>query len=184
MTTGYDDFDKMKRAWHSVGNSIERGNAHSPTELSRKTTALDRLRNRYQRFSIASALLIFGSFMIFSRGELSDSPWNLYLGIAYAVYFATAAVMDFVLWKGVGTINPVEMSVTEVASLSLHYRKRHLQCVAVLLPFAIAILAFTAYAFIGNTYFLYGIFAGTALGAVIGSLQFRRFMSDYRKLSE
>lgn len=52
--------------------------------------------------------------MIFSRGQLFDSNLNLYLGIAYAAYFATSCAMDYVLWRGLGTIDPVKMSVIEV----------------------------------------------------------------------
>lgn len=185
MTSEHNDLKELRSAWSTMGKSLPEQPADNDTgNLNGRKTALDRLRDRYRRFRLVSALLIFGSFMIFSRGQLFDSNLNLYLGIAYAAYFATSCAMDYVLWRGLGTIDPVTMSVTEVARHALRYRKLHLQFIAILLPLALGLLGFTAYAFSADRYFLYGMLSGAIIGAAIGTFQFRRFMADYRRLSE
>ena len=76
------------------------------------------------------------------------------------------------------------MSVSEVAYNAMFYRKRHLQFMAVLIPMAVALLGFTGYVFSSEIYFPYGMIVGAVCGLIIGIIQFRKFMAEYRKLSE
>lgn len=128
--------------------------------------------------------MVFVSFMIFSRGLIGESHLNPWLGVAYAVYFLTAFSMDQWLYQGIGKIDPLKMSVSQVLKKSLFYRKRHLQFMAILIPMALGLLGFTGYVFSNDRYMLIGMIAGAIFGAIIGIIHFRRFMVEYRNLSE
>lgn len=186
MNIENQDIEQMRKAWIEMGKALGMQPApfNDPGEMGSKKTALDRLRNRYRVFWIASLLLSFGTFMFFSSRSIMDGRLYLWLGIAYAVYFLTAFCMDFWLYNGLGTINPLKMGVTEVAWKSAFYRKRHLQFMVVLIPMAIALIAFTGYVFSSEMYFLNGLATGVILGLIIGIIQLRRFMTEYRNLSE
>lgn len=178
------DLEQMRKVWMEMGKilGMQPTPDNTPDDLNRKRTALDRLRNRYKRFWILSMGMTFTSFMIFSKGLTIDTRYNLWLGIAYAVYFLTAFLMDLWLWNGIGTIDPLRMSVAEVAEKSMFYRKRHLQFMAILMPMAITLIGFTAYVFSTDVFFLYGMIAGAIFGITMGIIQFRRFMAEYRRL--
>lgn len=180
------DIEQMRKAWIEMGKVL--GMQSMPKsdtkDLDGKKTALDRLREKYQTFWIISLIMAFAGFLLFSRGLFVVSSLNLWLGIAYAVYFITASSMDFWLWRGIGAIDPVRMSVSEISEKSMLYRKRHLQFMAILIPMAIALIGFTGYVYSSEIYFLNGMIVGIVIGAIIGTIQFRRFMLQYRKLSE
>ena len=185
MNTENIDIEQMRKAWLAMGEGLgmKLPTDNNPDNLNKKKTALDRLRDKYRIFFTISLLMIFVSFMVFSRNPVG-SPLKFWLGVAYAAYFLTACCLDFWLWRGIGTINPLRMSVSEVAGKAMFYRHRHLQFMAVLLPMAIALMFFTGYVFSSEIYLLNGMAVGAFCGLVIGIIQFRRFMAEYRKLSE
>lgn len=180
------DIVQIKKAWSKIGHSLESQCAPDldPESYKRKKTALDRLRDKYRTFCVISLLMVFNSFLTFSRVPLADSKPNFWLGVVYALYFLIAFCMDYWLWKGIGTIDPLRMSVVEVSGKALFYRKKHLQFVVAIIPIAIVVLGFTVYQFSANIYFLAGMVAGAVCGLVIGTAQLRRFMAEYRNLSE
>lgn len=185
MTPDNLNLEELRRAWMVMGESLGMNPPHNdPRDLEHKKTALDRLRMKYRAFWTLSLVMMFVSFMFFSRGSIVENKWNFYLGLVYAVYFLTIFVMDHWLWAGIGTIDPLRMGVAEVARKALFYKKRHIQFVAFLIPVAIAVLIFTAYVFSGDVYFIRGIITGALVGIAIGVMQFRKFMACYRVLSE
>ncbi len=185
MTPEELKIDELKKAWLSMGEILGMNHPESNLEsLSSKKTALDHLRAHYKKFWILSAFMMVSTFMIFIVRPIEDNHLMFYLGLSYLVYFLTAFIMDQWLWRGIGTIDPVTMSVSQVVGKSIFYRKRHLQFIAVLLPMAIALIGFTVFIFSENEYFLKGIIAGAVVGIIIGSIQLRRFMAEYRKLME
>lgn len=186
MNTENIDIEQMKRAWLSMGKALgmQPVQDNNPENLNNKKTALDRLRDKYRVFCTISLLMVFVCFMIFSRGLIVSSNLNFWLGIAYAVYFLTAFGMDQWLYRGIGKIDPLKMTVSQVVQRSMFYKKRHLQFMAVLIPMALAVLGFTGYVFSVERYFLIGMIAGAICGAILGVIQFRRFMADYKKLAE
>lgn len=179
------DIEQMRKAWLEMGKSLGMQTLPNsePIDFNKKKTALDRLRDRYNVFWIISLVMTFVGFMIFSRGIFIVSHLNFWLGIAYAAYFLTVSCMDFWFWRGICTIDPLRMNVSEISEKSMFYRKRHLQFMAILIPMAIALLCFTGYVFSSEIYFLNGMIAGAVIGAIIGTIQFRRFMAGYRDLS-
>lgn len=184
MNTENNSLDRLRKAWRETGDAM--GNdAPNPDDLDKKKTALDNLRDRYKSFWVMALALGFGfgTFMIFRNIIDIESDLGLPLALSYWMYFMICFGMDCWLWNGVRKINPVTMSVSEVASKALFYHKRHLQFMCVLLPLAVALVGFTAYAFRASSYFVYGIIAGAVIGAIMGIIQFRRFMASYRQLS-
>lgn len=178
------DMDRMRKAWEEMGKALGKQpiRDNDPRDFNKKKTALDRLREKYCTFWIISLVMTFGGFLIFSGNTLIASPLNFWLGAAFSVYFLTAFCMDFWLWRGIGAIDPLRMSVSEISGRSMFYRKRHLQFMAVIIPMAIALMCFTGYVFSSETYFLSGMIFGIIIGLIIGTIQFRRFMAEYRNL--
>lgn len=179
------DIEQMRRAWTEMGKALGMKSVavSDPESYGKKKTALDRLRHKHLTFWIISAMMTVGGFLIFSRTLIVEPDLSLWLGAAYAFYFLTAASMDFYLWRGIGSIDPLGMDVSEISAKSMFYRKSHLQFMTILIPMAIALLGFTGYVYSSEIYFLNGMVAGVIAGAIIGTIQFRRFMAEYRHLS-
>lgn len=180
------DIEQIRKAWTEMGKALGMQTVYDsdPKDFCKKKTALDQLRERYIRFAIMSLVMVFPGFFIFSRGIFMISNLHFWLGLAFAVYFLTASCMDFWLWRGIGSLDPLRMSVSEIYGKSMFYRKRHLQFVGILIPMMIALLGFTGYVYFSEMYFLYGMIAGAICGGIIGVFQFRQFMAEYRELSD
>lgn len=180
------DAEELRNVWDKMGRSLGEPTmgADSPEALSRKRTALDRLRDRYRVFRNVSLLMVFSSFMLFTRSDLLAKPYDLYLGAAFSAYFLICFLMDLWLWWGISNIDPLTMSVRQVVEKAMFYRKRHLQFIAVLLPLALSLVGFMGYLFSADRYMLVGMIIGAVCGAAIGVIQLKRFMREYRRLSE
>ena len=100
------------------------------------------------------------------------------------VYFYIAAFMDIYLMRGLKSINLNTMSVSTVCSLVSKYKRIHHICMIVLIPICITIIGLILTEFISNTYMIAGVIAGAIVGLAIGIVQYHRFMSDYKILSE
>lgn len=185
MKTDNNNLDKLRKAWSETGEALPSdGNKHESQNLNKQKTALDNLRDRYRSFWIMGLCLAFGTFMIFWNKEELIGSNTKPLAISYSIYSLICFCFDFWLWRGVRTINPVTMDVSEVASRALFYHKRHLQFMCILLPLAVLLVGFTAYVFQSETYMVWGIVVGVIIGAILGIMQFRRFMASYRQLSD
>lgn len=183
MNSNSNDMEKMREAWRSMGECLgmQPGGDSNPGNLNKKKTSLDQLCNRYRVFYRISLVMILVSSLVFTR---IGNDWSFYLALSYAVYFLTVFCMDNWLYNGIRAIDPVEMSISDVVSKALYYRKRHLQFMVVLIPMAICLIGFTVYVFSPDRYFINGMVAGAIVGVCIGIVQFRRFMSEYKKLTE
>lgn len=180
-----DNLDNLRKAWKETGEALpSEGNNHESQNLNKKKTALDNLRDRYRSFWIMSLCFAFGTFMIFWNNEEIIGFNMKPLALSYMAYFLICFGFDFWLWRGVRTINPVTMDVSEVASRALFYHKRHLQSMCILLPLVVLLVGFTAYVFQSETYMVWGVVVGVIIGAILGIMQFRRFMASYREISD
>lgn len=186
MNTRNDDLDNIRRAWTSMGESLNNLTAENiPTNrLSNMKTTLDRLADKYKHFSICSLVMILSSSLLFSRPDMLARPWSIYIPIAFSAYFFIAFAIDHYLYNGIKSIDPLTMTVSEVANKALYYKKRHLQSIILLLPMAVALIIATAYAFSFDGYVLAGMAAGALFGLAIGITQLCKFLSYYRNLSE
>ena len=185
MSTENFDIEQIRRAWVAMGECIGMHPASdsNPKDLNLKLTALDRLRRKYREFWVVSLIMAFCFYMLFQSAFFIESHLNFRLGVAYAVYFLTCFAMDLWLYNGIGSIDPLRMEVTQVVQKAVYYKKCHLTFMAILIPMAIGLLAFTGYVFFSETYLLSGMIAGAICGAIIGIIQFRRFMADYRSVA-
>ena len=175
----------MKLAWRDTARSL---NSSSPTDetleqirIGKQSTSLDRLGARYFRFMMMSAVctILSVSFML--------APWPLpynpiWLSLAFMVYFLTASLMDYWLYRGIGSIDCLRMPVSQVVRKALYYRKRHLQFIACLLPMVIGVIFLLALYCNFDRSTLLGMIIGGAFGFAVGLYQLREFMRDYRKI--
>ncbi len=180
-----NEFTHMEQTWKD-GFSNE-----SPENLqrlcdsligSRRQNSLDSLADRYRRFM----MLGFGMTLVsitFIFGHIFPRPFNYWIGITMWAYFLTGALMDTYLFRGIRSINIYKEGVAEVARQTRHYRRRHLQFMAILIPWMLLILVLMCCAFLPNEYMLWGIAFGFIVGLAIGLRQFFKFMEEYKELS-
>lgn len=180
--------EEIKQAWEKTVVMLEQSEARN-LELSniikdrKKKTALQNLASRYLRFCIFGicAAVIFG--FAFSNPHFEvESSHRLPLVAFMTAFFILASVMDFWLYKGVSGIDCATMSVSEVLSKALFYRKRHLQFVAFLLPLAFGLVGYEFVIFSDNDAFVAGGIVGGIIGLGIGIIQLMKFMSDYKSI--
>lgn len=155
---------------------------------SKKQTTLESLIERYKRFSRLGLILAFVTpmnlFLVLSHQSHIGIITTILFTIFGVIFFLVASFMDRWLADGISRIDLSEMSVSEVCRLALYYRKKHFQCIAILLPFAFIYIGMMVWAFSSQEYTLYGIAVGAVVGLLIGSLQLRKFLSEYRGITE
>lgn len=177
----------MKIAWRDTNRNFD--SRISQEEIMNEfrqrnpRTSLDRLRTRYKRFVAVALVAAFPCSMVFLKSDLVSGEGRIWLAIAFAAYFILCASMDFWLYLGIGKIDPLTMSVSEVIGRAMFYRKRHLQFIAVLIPVAIALISFMAYQIGCDVYLISGMAIGGCIGLAIGSMQLIEFMRDYKSIS-
>lgn len=175
--------ERIKKNWQETHfNANDNPEQLQSIMEGRRRTALEDLARRYRVFSIlcfmmAAISIGWGFSPLF--GEMSHI-----VSLALVAFFLLCGSIDDWFCRGIQSIDVATMSVAEVASKALCYKKRHLQAIAVLAPLAICIVGLMAYALSGDKTLWYGMIAGGMLGLTIGLLQLRRFIDDYRKLSE
>ena len=177
--------DNLRKDWQDTNVSIRtESNSYDNIIIGKRKTALQNLADRYKRFSTMGVILILLSMSYIFNPHIipGDLRWRVGIGIAFALYALTASVMDRWLYNGIRSIDVVTMSVKEVIGKALFYRKRHLQFIAVLLPFVLVIIG--AFAWKGdNIYFRLGILVGFIAGTAIGIFHLMNFLTDYRAIT-
>lgn len=175
--------EELEKAWLVLSDRIDR---LEKNELDRdrvfgmkRKTALENLASRYRRFSTIAFILILPGMMSFLNPVFhADMKW--WVAGFFAVYMALAGCMDYWLYKGVSAIDVTSMPVMEVYGRCRFYRRRHHQFMLVLIPLACAFIALTCYVFRFDDYFIAGVIAGGVVGLILGTVQYFRFMSDYK----
>lgn len=180
-----ENLSRIKSAWKEMGDVLELSdrNLHT-TDLDEMKTSLDRLCSRYNRLWLMSLCMIFPTFMTVSRIQFIESAYSVALSIIYPLYFLACFILNYWLWQGVKSINPVRMSVSDVSSAALYYRKRHFSFIRIMLPIAMIIVGFTIFCFSDGIYEVYAIIGGAIVGLIIGTLIFFRFLNDYKNFKE
>ena len=166
--------DEMKSSWDSAKKSINTENDGCPE--SNRRTALQRLGDKYRRFSIFSIIMAFCGPSIMQNAGI-DSPWII---AGYMILLAGAALTDHILANSIKAIDLSAMPVAEVLERTLKCRKIHLLWLAVAMPFAIFWCAVMAYDVHADIYLFYGICAGGVVGLIVGIRVLFRFLRDYR----
>ncbi|MDE7345835.1 MAG: hypothetical protein K2N48_03730 [Muribaculaceae bacterium] len=176
--------EDIRKDWQEADVVIRHGSDSYDNIINgKRKTALQNLAERYKKFSVMGFVLIMLSMSYIFNPNLmpGNIKWRIGIGIAFALYALTASVMDRWLYNGIRSIDVVTMPVKEVIRKALFYKKRHLQFIAVLLPFVLAIIA--AFAWKGdNIYFRLGILVGFIAGTAIGIFHLMNFLADYRAI--
>lgn len=179
--------EEIRTTWQEAARRMSQLKAqeYENNYLQRKETALQSLAKRYGRFSRCSFLLILCVFCWLHMDLDFEADWMRYVifGVMTA-YFVACGCIDYYLYKGVSAINCYEMTVTEVIDRAMYYRKKHFQSLAFLLPIAIGLIAFLAYALRANEYVISGIICGSIVGLAVGLFNLHKFMAEYRKIKE
>lgn len=141
----------------------------------RMMSARERLMRRYRMIALTLAPV----------GIVCQLPmvrflplWSIALNV---VYFLTAALMDWYLYRGVKGIDLSESGVEEVASQARFYRRRHHQFQIILIPVAVVLLGvyFTSFT---ETAFVWGMVVGAVIGLLAGLKMYLDMMGDYRTM--
>lgn len=178
--------EELEKAWMALSDRIDRieKNEIDNCRLSvmKRRTALDNLALRYRKFSIIAFVMILPG-MLSLLNPVFHSDIKLWVAGFYAVYMVLSGCMDLWLYKGVSAVDVTTMPVMEVYGLCRFYRRRHRQFMLMLIPLACGFIGLVCYAFRFEGYFIAGVIAGGILGLIIGTVQYFRFMSDYRAVT-
>lgn len=155
---------------------------------NRRKTALAKLASHYKNFS-SIAMILALCMPVWMWGMMRNDPSiDLWLGLGIVtfgmLYCLTASIMDLWLSKGISRIDVATMPVAEVFRLAFYYRKKHFQFMAVLIPMAVIFIGALAWLLSGDIWVIYGMIAGGLVGLALGTREFRRFMSEYRDITE
>lgn len=176
--------DNLKRDWRetSIRTSSDDSSLEAIKQGHRKS-ALQRLASRYRMFSIIAGICTVTIPWLLSRPEMiPESSLKIWMLTIFALYFLTCSAMDLWLYHGITGIDVAILPVTEVIERALFYKKRHLQFVLILLPWAFLIVGCLIYS-AGVDAAIYGMIIGGAAGLIVGINQLRRFMADYRDIT-
>lgn len=186
MNTEDFDLGQLKKAWREMGIAIGMNtSANAPENIGKMSTTLDRIRFRYLAFAAVSLLSAAVFFPMMLNAPFLPEDYRYPLAVAFAVLMLFYVGVDLAMRRNVGKINPAEMSVTEVAEQSRACKRFHLRFVMIGFPLALCWVAFFAWALVQTDFnAIGGIIVGGAIGLFIGIRALRRFMHDYRSLSE
>ncbi len=175
---------KIKKCWQQATFSTE--NPLTPTGTMQRNTALHSLARRYRHFSRLALILAvtFPFLLTHLLHNQSSAPMHLTIvTIATgSLYLLTASIMDRWLYNGISNIDLSQLTVACACERALYYRKKHLQFILVLVPFAAVFIALLAYLLSSNTYALWGMLCGGIAGLCIGAYKLHQFMSEYRSI--
>lgn len=187
MNTEINNLEDIKKIWREMGTAFHTESyCSTPEALNNKRTTLDRLRRRYMSFiifSISAGIVEFP--IILHLGSLGFLPDNLKwpVAISFMIMMLIEACIDFWFWKGTGRICPLTMTVSELSSMALYYKKCHIKSIMVCAPMALGWIIFFIYATsLSNFFPIFGIITGAAVGLFFGIRALKRFMAEYKSL--
>lgn len=178
--------EEIRHTWQEAAHRFYSPNPDEWESLYRmkKETALEKLAQKYRRFSCMGLLMAIVSLCYMLPIHIIEGKLRIWVSLVFLVYSLTCSLMDYWLYKGIESIDCYTMTVKEVSDKAMYYRSKHLMFIAILLPMMFGILGFLVYALGYNIYIIWGILAGLLVGGALGFRQFLEFMSEYRKLRE
>lgn len=177
--------DKLKQSWREAGEDMNTSGLGTDAPFNpRIKTSLQRLALRYRAFTIFTWVIacITAASVALPNANITDPLLTPVVKIAFELFFITASIMDYSLYRGIKSIDCTTMSVDSVLRATLRYRKRHFLYMMVLMPCAIAIFCCMVFQAKQDVYMIYSMVAGFLLGLAIGLKQFLDFMRDYRNI--
>lgn len=176
----------IKETWREMHIESDNHKQYESAMSGRKLTALETLKRSYRRFAILGTVMIFMTLAMALGHHIGNflGPHRMLFFIVWALYFATCAVMDSWLYFGISRIDINTMTVSEVSKLAMYYRKRHLQFIVILLPWALAIIGWFAFIALNDTYMVLAILIGFIAGLCMGVRKLMEFLNAYKDLKE
>lgn len=187
MNTENVNIERLKKAWIEMGMALNMKTANDDAEnVMNNQTTLEKLHDRYRNIGISDICGAIIMLPILLYAGFLPETYRLSVSISFVVLLLSLAAFIFWMWHGVGKIDPLTMTVTQVSEMALHYKKCHMRFVMVGLPLAFSWIGFFIYAVASNSEFsvIPGIIVGGIAGSIIGIRAFSQFMSDYKHLSE
>ncbi len=175
------DIEQMRKAWIEMGKALDMQTPHfDPDNMNKMNTDLDKLRTRYMKgrdLSIVSAVIF--PILLLCVPSLNDEH-RLSLAITFAVLALGNAYVLHWFWKGIGKINPLTMSITQISSMAKHYKKCHLLYNLIALPITILFLGYFLFAANRSE----DIVIEIIIGGIGGLYGLWKYLNDYRQLSK
>lgn len=174
--------DNLRQNWREARFHAPQNNSIDDIIAGRRRTALQRLADRYRRFSNI-ALIMLLCIPIAFRSQIYPAESRLPLSIMFGVYFLLCSGIDRWLYHGISHIDCATMPVATVSELALFYRRRHLQSIILLVPLAIFNVGMMVYYLTDDEWMIAAISAGVIIGLALGIRALLRFMNDYRDIA-
>ncbi|MBD5356751.1 MAG: hypothetical protein HDR88_07080 [Bacteroides sp.] len=176
---------ELKDAWKRDGSRLNMTTDMATRMIyNQKTTALERLAERYKRFSILGIVFAILGFLTGLNPHILDVKYRMVYIIWYCGLMLACAVIDRYLYMKVSGINVYTMPTAEVIKRAIQCRRLHLRSMCFLIPIALGFIGFIIWIFSDEEYVVYGIGCGFIIGLTIGLFKLAEFMRDYRYLSE
>lgn len=181
MNSKYVDIEQLRKAWVEMGKALGMETPPGdPDNMNKRNTDLDKLRTRYKKgweWSIIGGIVFMS---LFFWAPTINEEYRVSLAITCAIVMFSNTYALYWLWKGIGKINPLTMSISQVSSLAKHYKKCHL--LYILIGFPVAALWIGYFIFVTNR--SESIVTGAIIGGIFGLYGLRQYLKDYRNLSE
>ncbi len=179
--------EELRKQWRQSRDSRSRdtltGTEAETITRSKRKTALTRLADRYARFSNLAFIFALVSPAWIANPEVGGKHKSIII-ICMMIYFIMCGAIDRHICHKVKAINIFEMPTSEVIARAMKCRLLHLRSMAFIIPLAITLLILFSWSHSWNPYINLGIISGALFGVSLGTIQFRRFMRDYRDMKE
>lgn len=172
-----EDWNETKRLVSPQGDSAFR--------LYRRETTLHRLSSRYLRFAFLSLMCaVVSPYSLYKMSVQTGIEPVWLLPLLFVAVFLLCAAKCFLLFRSVSSIDVERMDVSEVAERVERSRRQHLGFMAIMLPTAIALVAFMAYNVRADEPLMLTVIGGGLVGLLIGGVGLWRYMQNYREMRE
>ncbi len=180
------DLEKMREAWIKMGDVLDvETQSNDPDNMYEKKTALDKLKDRYRLgcdWSIVGTVLITILFIFIPW--INDN-YRVSITISFAIVMSSNSYVLYWFWRGLGKINPLTMSITEVSEKANYYKRWHLRYYLIGLVIALLWVGYFAYVVSrSNTGSIESIVTGFIIGGILGFYSLWKDLKNYRNLSE
>lgn len=184
----HDEMNEIREIWERTErrlSALEQQTARLAREESNagRSTTLERLINRYRRFTFLGLVLTL-LMVIYFICEILPGEFGRWVCLALGGMGLLCAAMDFNLYRRLSRINIYRMSVSRVAEIAAGCRKTHLNYMMITVPYCILCLGGMAWSVRENKAMLLGMVAGLIIGLAVGFRELKRFMDDYAALRD
>ncbi len=170
------NIDELKNGWQSLNTRSKESNDSIVKDVvkGKITPARERLMKQYKTmFSVIAPIACAAQFAIFYL-------LPVYVIIYATIYFVTAGIMDYYLYRGIKGVDLSTDSVTQVATKAKFYRRRHHLFQLILLPMAAILICL--YFSSATEWQQIGMVVGIFIGLAAGIPTYIRIMRDYKQL--